>query len=106
MFILAIVIITIGEMITFPTNRAIAANFAPANMRGRYMAIYDLGWAVPSTLGPAAAGLILDHYNPHLLWHIGGLLCAAAAVSFYLLHIRLGQQTRFVPVEEKASTAA
>jgi MFS family permease len=106
MFVLAIVIITIGEMITFPTNRVIAANFAPVEMRGRYMAIYDLGWAVPSTLGPAAAGLILDHYNPHLLWYIGGLLCAASAVSFYLLHIRLGHQTRFVPVKEKASTAA
>ena len=106
MFVLAIVIITVGEMITFPTNRVIASNFAPVDMRGRYMAIYDLGWAVPSTLGPAAAGLILDHYNPQLLWYIGGLLCAASAVSFYLLHIRLGHQTRFVPVEEKASTAA
>ena len=106
MFVLAIVIITIGEMITFPTNRVIASNFAPADMRGRYMAIYDLGWAVPSTLGPAAAGLILDHYNPHLLWYIGGLLCAASAVSFYLLHLRLGHQRRFGPVEEKASTAA
>ena len=106
MFVLAIVIITVGEMITFPTNRVIASNFAPADMRGRYMAIYDLGWAIPSTLGPAAAGLILDHYNPHLLWYIGGVLCAASAVSFYLLHIRLGHQARFMPVEEKPSTAA
>jgi MFS family permease len=98
MFILAIVIITVGEMITFPTNRVIASNFAPANMRGRYMAIYDLGWAIPSTLGPAAAGLILDHYNPHLLWYIGGLLCAVSAASFYALHLWLGRQPRFVPV--------
>src|SRR5690606_25965843 len=58
MFILAVMIITIGEMITFPTNRVIAVGFAPAEMRGRYMAIYDLGWTVPATFGPAAAGLI------------------------------------------------
>jgi MFS family permease len=106
MFIVAVVIITVGEMITFPTNRVIASNFAPTDMRGRYMAIYDLGWTLPATLGPAAAGLILDHYNPSLLWYIGGLLCAVSAVGFYFLHIRLGHQTRFVPVEEKASTAA
>ncbi|HEY9526540.1 MAG TPA: MFS transporter, partial [Anaerolineales bacterium] len=45
LFTLCIILITIGEMITFPTNRVIATRFAPAEMRGRYMAIYDLGWA-------------------------------------------------------------
>jgi MFS family permease len=107
-FILSIMIITIGEMITFPTNRAIAANFAPVEMRGRYMAIYDLGWTLPATFGPGAAGLILDHYDPNLLWYLGGILCAVSAISFYALHFWLGRQRRFVPtpVEREASTAA
>jgi predicted MFS family arabinose efflux permease len=100
-FLLAVIIITAGEMVMFPTNKALAVNFAPAEMRGRYMAIYDLGWTVPATLGPAAAGLILDNFNPNLLWAIGGLLCAIAAASFYAMHLRLGTQERFVlvPVE-------
>lgn len=97
-FALAIVVITIGEMVMFPTNKALAANFAPAEMRGRYMAIYDLGWTIPATFGPAAAGLILDNYNPDLLWYLGGMLCLAAAVSFYALHLWLGGQERFAPV--------
>ena len=107
LFGLSIVVITIGEMITFPTNKALAINFAPAEMRGRYMAIYDLGWTLPATLGPAAAGLILDHYNPNLLWYLGGILCAVSAISFYALHLWLGKQQRFVPtpVEPEASTA-
>lgn len=83
----------------FPTNKALAVNFSPAEMRGRYMAIYDLGWTIPATLGPAAAGLILDNFNPNLLWAIGGLLCAIAAASFYGMHLWLGRQERFVPVE-------
>ena len=53
LFLLSIVVITIGEMITFPTNRVIGANFAPNEMRGRYMAVYDLGWTIPATIGPA-----------------------------------------------------
>jgi MFS family permease len=107
LFILSITLITIGEMITFPTNRAIAVNFAPEDMRGRYMAIYDLGWTIPATIGPATAGLILDHYNPNLLWYLGGLFCAVSAISFYALHIWLGGQKRFVPVpvEQEVSTA-
>ena len=97
LFTLCIILITIGEMITFPTNRVIATRFAPPEMRGRYMAIYDLGWALPATLGPAAAGLILDNYYPDLLWYLGGILCAVSAASFYLLYIWLGRQERFAP---------
>lgn len=106
LFILAITLITIGEMITFPTNRVIAAGFAPAELRGRYMAIYDLGWAVPATIGPAAAGLIFDNYSPNLLWYLGGILCMVSAISFYGLHLWLGKQERFDPTPAKTETSA
>jgi MFS family permease len=101
LFLLAVILITVGEMITFPTNRVIAAGFAPADMRGRYMAIYDLGWTLPATIGPAAAGLILDYYNPNLLWYVGGIMCAVSALGFYALHVKLGAQARFVPATDE-----
>jgi MFS family permease len=97
LFLLCIILITIGEMITFPTNRVIVAGFAPAELRGRYMAIFDLGWALPATFGPAVAGLILDNYDPNLLWYAGGMLCLISAVGFYALHLWLGPQGRFAP---------
>ncbi len=100
LFVTAIVVITIGEMIVVPTSQALAANFAPEDMRGRYMAVYGLSWALPSTLGPAAAGYVLDNFNPNLLWYIGGILCAVAAFFFYLLHLRLRTQKRFAPLPE------
>ena len=105
-FVIAVIIATIGEMIIFPTNKALAANFAPADMRGRYMAVYDLGWTIPATVGPAAAGVILDHYNPNLLWYIGGILCAFAAAGFYALHIWLGAQMRFIPAGQEQELSA
>jgi MFS family permease len=105
LFVLAIVVITIGEMITFPTNRVLAVSFAPAEMRGRYMAIYDLGWTLPATFGPAMAGLILDNYDPNLLWYVGGILCLISAVSFYGLHLWLGRQERFAPAPIKTDAS-
>jgi MFS family permease len=107
LFLLCILLITIGEMITFPTNRVIVAGFAPAELRGRYMAIFDLGWALPATFGPAAAGLILDNYDPNLLWYVGGSLCVISAIGFYALHLWLGRQERFTPapVQPEASRA-
>jgi MFS family permease len=104
-FLAAVIIATIGEMIFFPTNKALAANFAPAEMRGRYMAIYDLGWTLPATFGPAAAGLILDNYDPNLLWYLGGILCIVSAVSFYALHLWLGRQELFAPAPAKTEAS-
>jgi MFS family permease len=102
LFLLASVVITIGEMILMPTSQALAANFAPVEMRGRYMAVYGLCWAIPSTIGPGAAGYILDNFNPNLLWYIGGVLCLVSAFSFYALHLKIGAQKRFAakPKEE------
>lgn len=95
LFAAAIVIITIGEMVIMPTASALAANFAPEAMRGRYMAVFGLSWALPATIGPSAAGLILDNYNPNLLWYIGALICAVSVLSFYVLHLWLGKKARF-----------
>jgi MFS family permease len=103
LFALNIVIVTIGEMIVMPVSQALAANFAPEDMRGRYMAVFGLTWSIPSIFGPGAAGLILDNLNPNLLWYVAGALCAVAALSYYTLHWRLGRQSRFAPspVEEQ-----
>jgi MFS family permease len=100
LFYLAVIVITLGEMITFPTNRVIATSFAPEDMRGRYMAIYDLGWTLPATFGPAAAGLILDNYNPTLIWYIGGAICGVSALWYYVLHRQLGAEPRFQPARD------
>ena len=106
LFALNIVIITIGEMIVVPMSQAIAANFASENMRGRYMAIFGLSWAIPATVGPGAAGYILDHYNPNLLWYIGAALCGLSVIAYYMLHLRLGKRPEFAPANEAAPTLA
>ncbi|MBN1231715.1 MAG: MFS transporter [Anaerolineales bacterium] len=110
MFILmaaAIVIITIGEMIIMPTSSTLAANFAPEAMRGRYMAIFGFVWSIPSTIGPSAAGLIIDNASdPNLLWYIGGGLCFISIIGYLALHKFLGREKRFATVITPEGTPA
>ena len=101
LFVTAIIIITIGEMIVVPVSQGLAANFAPEEMRGRYMAVFGLSWAIPQTIGPGAAGYIMDNFNPNLVWYLGGILCAVSALGFYFLHLRLGTQPRFASASEE-----
>ena len=100
LFVVAILMLTFGEMIVMPVSQALAARFSPEEMRGRYMAFYSLAWAIPSTIGPWAAGLILDNYNPDWVWYLAGIACVIAVVGF--LALQPGVQKRFAmaPTEE------
>jgi MFS family permease len=106
MFVIAAVIVCIGEMFYFPTSQVVAAGFAPKEMRGRYMAIAGFISSVPNAIGPGAAGYVLDHLDPHLLWYIGSLFCIASAIGYLILHVRLGSQERFAPALPKKDTNA
>ncbi len=88
MFIAAMVIITVGEMLTAPTGQALVARFAPEDMRGRYMAVYGFSWVIPFTVGPLLAGLIMDNADPRWVWYAAGLIGLAAAGAFALLQRR------------------
>jgi len=105
LFALAVVIITIGEMIVMPTSQALAAGFARTEMRGRYMAVFGLSISVPAAAGPLAAGLILDNYAPTLLWFLGAFVCAISATCFYALHLKLGTERQFAPVTVRPAVA-
>jgi len=106
LFALNIVIITIGEMIVMPTSQTLVAGFAPEDMRGRYMAISGLAWAIPQTIGPGMAGIILDNFDPNLLWYIGGILTLISVFGFFLLHLRLGARPQFAPVQKASQPAS
>ena len=105
LFVTALVIITIGEMIIMPISSALAANFAPEDKRGRYMAVFGVSWGLPSIIGPSAAGLILDNFNPFLLWYVAAGIAAVAIGGFYLLHLWLGKRERFKPFRPQGEVA-
>ena len=89
-FMAAMVIITIGEMMTVPTSQALVAQLAPEDMRGRYMAVFGFTWVIPSALGPLLAGLIMDNADPRWVWYAAGLVGLVATGAFALLERRVG----------------
>jgi MFS family permease len=96
LFLLAMVIITIGEMFVSPTSQALVAQLAPEDMRGRYMAIFGFSWVVPSIVGPLLAGLVMDNANPHWVWYGAGLVGLAATGAFVLLRLRVERGAEMV----------
>lgn len=96
-FLLAMVVITVGEMIALPISNALVVKFAPEDMRGRYSFMYSVSWGIAYAAGPYLAGLILDKFNPNWLWYACGILGGLAALGFLGMH---GRVHRLTPVEE------
>ena len=89
MFLLAMVVITVGEMLVVPTSQALAAQMAPEDMRGRYMAVFGFTWVIPMAFGVLLAGLIMDNGDPRWVWYSAGLIGLIAAAAFLLLQRRV-----------------
>jgi len=85
LFLLAMAIITIGEMISSPILQSIIAKLAPERMRGRYMAVFNLSFGTANAVGPLAAGIIMDNYNPNWVWYAGGIICTISALGYLLM---------------------
>jgi len=100
LFLVAMAIITIGEMFVSPVSQSIVARLAPEDMRGRYMAVYGFSWLIPFAIGPLLAGLVMDNLNPNYVWYLAGVLGVAAAGVYYWLEWRAGR-SRFSFVDER-----
>jgi MFS family permease len=81
-FWLSMVILTVGELIQSPTATTLAANMAPAEMRGRYMSLYGLTWGVASGVGPVLGGLLNDQFGPKAIWYGGAAIGLASSLLF------------------------
>jgi MFS family permease len=76
--VLAMAVVTLGEMVMVPVSAAYVADLAPVHMRGRYMGVYGLVWAAALIIGPAL-GMKLLALGPAVLWLSCGALGLLAA---------------------------
>jgi MFS family permease len=49
------------------------------------MAVFGFSWTIPTAIGPLAAGLIMDNYNPNWVWYAAGIsMILSAGIFLYL----------------------
>jgi len=95
LFIVAMVIITIAEMLVSPTGQAVVAKLSPEDMRGRYMAVFGFSWTIPNAIGPLLAGLVMDNYNPNWVWYGAGIIMLISSAIFAGLQAKSSSRFEF-----------
>lgn len=98
-FALGMVVITLGEMVITPVGQALVARFAPMDMRGRYMAVFGFTWGFAFIVGPLAAGVVMDNYDPRWVWYGCLVLGLTAALGYLSLRSPASAQLEKEPVE-------
>jgi MFS family permease len=92
-----VIIFTLGEMVAMPVSAAYVSNLAPAHLRGRYLGVNGLNWALALILAPGL-GLKLLEYNPTALWLGCGALGVMGAI---VISMKVGKpETTLVPQGE------
>lgn len=83
-FIIAMSIITFGEMLNAPPSLALTARLAPEGRMGRYMGIFGFFMAAGWSFGPLYGGVILDYFGHthELAWIIISSLALVSAFGY------------------------
>jgi predicted MFS family arabinose efflux permease len=81
--VLAIGVITVGEMLYKPTSAAFAADRSPPGMQGRYQGLYSSASIAGTVISPPVGGALYQ-YAPSLLWPTCAALALAGATALFL----------------------
>ncbi len=85
-------IVTLGEIVVSPSLETIAANLAPARLKGRYLGFHGLMQSSGQALGPLLGGLGFEHFTGRWTpapWLAAGALAGVAGWGFLRLGRRL-----------------
>lgn len=103
-FVLAMAIMTIGEMISAPTATTYVSNIAPVTKRGQYLSVFNLTWYVAMATGPLGAGFLSDKFNPQAPYFGAAVVALLAVLSFVSIGNSWKRRTADVVPEAAAAS--
>lgn len=84
--IISIILLTFGEIFSFPFVNAVALNRAPKGQEGQYMGYYTMSFSLAHIVSSKTGLEIISHYNYQVNWFIMGTLGALAVLCCFWLN--------------------
>ncbi|MGH3503449.1 MAG: MFS transporter [Nocardioidaceae bacterium] len=80
-YLVATVIWSLGDLVLLGRTYAVVADLAPADARGRYLAVFGLSWGVAATLAPLLGTQLLGRFGPTPTWAVFAAACGCLALA-------------------------
>jgi len=81
--LLAMIILTAGEMLMFPFVNTFWVSRSNEYNRGQYAALFTMSFALGQVLAPTFGSQIVQHSGYSVLWYVVFGLCIVASIGFY-----------------------
>ncbi len=83
--LVAMAVITGGEIIHAPVSLSVIGELSPADKRGQYMGLFGLSQTIGIAVGPLIGGVLIDAFpsNHELIWAPIALIAFIAAAGYY-----------------------
>ena len=83
--VLAVIILTLGEIMSMPYMNSFWISRTSENNRGQYAAMYTIAWGIAQVAAPTFGSQIIAHKGyPALFWALLGI-CIVASAGFYMV---------------------
>ena len=84
--IISIILLTFGEIFSFPFVNAVALNRAPKGQEGQYMGFYTMSFSLAHIVSSKTGLEIIAHYNYQVNWLVMGTLGALSLLCCFWLN--------------------
>lgn len=89
MFLVAMVILTFGEMFVWPTVPTVVSMLAPPGRDGFYQGLINSFNTMGKMIGPFFGGLLADLYGMHFTFYFLMIILALSIIPYSLYHLPL-----------------
>lgn len=86
MLVISIIMLTFGEIFSFPFANAVALNRAPKGQEGQYMGLYTMSFSLAHIISSKTGLEIIANYNYQVNWFVMGTLGAISLVCCFWLN--------------------
>ena len=84
-----LLLITIGEIMSFPFSNTVAMSFSNDRNRGKYMGFYTMTFSMAHVIAPLVWMKIADLKGFDMVWYVGAATCVFACTMIYLIKIKV-----------------
>ena len=86
--LIAVLILTISEMVSMPFMNSYYISRSTEKKRGQYAGLYTMAWSAAQVIGSSGGAITAQHIGFNNLWWLVALLSVAAAAGFYWMLLK------------------
>jgi len=86
--LLAMLVVTIGEIFSMPFMNSYWIKRTTDENRGQYAALFTVAWSSAQIIGPSLGGQVVEQWGYPTLWWITGGTCLLLSIIYFMMQLQ------------------